>query len=101
MFAKVIDPPSDTAPPPESPVPEFTVTEEYCSCPFPIVEVETTWPVGLTARREFERPVKARLVVVAEVEVELIVVRLVIVEEALRTMPTVEVGVRKPFVRVH
>ena len=44
---------------------------------------------------------KARFVVVAEVDVELMVVRFVIVEEADTKMPTVVVGAKYPLVKVH
>ena len=57
--------------------------------------------MGLTARSDFERPVKARFVVVAEVDVEFTVVRFVMVEEADTKMPTVVVGAKYPFVKVH
>ena len=46
-----------------------------------------TCPVPFTARRELVSPVKARLVVVAEVEVEFVMDKLELVEEALEMNP--------------
>ena len=58
-----------------------------------------TCPFGLTARSEFERPVNARFVVVALVELALTVVKFVIVELAATSIPTVVVGVRYPLTK--
>ena len=41
-FESVTLPPKDTVPPPPSPEPAETVTEEFCNCPFPMVEEATT-----------------------------------------------------------
>lgn len=53
----------------------------------PIVEVATTEPLPLTERSELEIPVRARLVVVAEVVVALVIKASVKVEEAVERNP--------------
>ena len=61
----VMEPPSDTPEP-------FTVTDEFCSWLFPIVEVATTEPLALTASSVFVRFVIAKVVEVAFVKVVLV-----------------------------
>ena len=47
-------------------IPEMVL---FCSWLLPIDDEATTWPLAFTERRELVRPVKAKLVVVAEVVV--------------------------------
>ena len=77
-------PPRDTAPPPPKGVAVLTVREEFWSWALPMVDEAITCPFGFTARREEVSPVKAKLVVVALVVVELpVIVKLpMTVEEA-------------------
>jgi hypothetical protein len=62
-------PPRETAPPPVRPPEVLMVMAEFWSWALPMVVEEITWPFAFTARRDDVRPVKAKLVVVAEVVV--------------------------------
>jgi len=61
------------------------------------VVVATTAPAALVARSDDERPVIAKRVVVAFVEVLLMMERLKMVLEAFTRMPRVVVGARYPL----
>ena len=93
---RVREPPSDTDPPPVIPPRVFKVMDEFWSCAFPMVDVATTCPEAFTERSDEERPVSARLVVVALVVVLLMTEREPIVEEDDTSMPSVVVGRSEP-----
>ena len=67
-------PPNETAPPPANGPLVLTVTLEFWSWALPMVDEAMTWPLGLTASKEEVRPVNARLVVVADVVVAVLMV---------------------------
>ena len=76
-------------PPNETPEP-FTVTDEFWSWLFPMVEVATTEPFAFTARRVFARLVMANVVEVALVNV--VLAKLLVPEKVLLFARSVELA---------
>ena len=74
-------------PPPVRPEVPLKVTEAFWSWLLPMVVGETTAPLLKTESRALERPVMARLVVVAEVPVALVKEKVERVEEAVEMKP--------------